>query len=914
MERKLRPIYEAIDARNFKQALRLSTQAAEKAKGPDLLLVHALKALSLERLGKPDEATTLCDEIFKTSPIDEGILQILTPTLRNLGKGSESTAAYEKAWEKRPSDEALAIGYFHGLVREQVYSKQQQVAMKLFKQFNRPKYYYWAVISLVNQVDSGAPAMLLDLAQRMMDKMITDNKLAEYEELWLYLDILRRKGMHADGLKVLAGPLGGLCKILVDRLRAALPFAIAAGLTADVIIISRALLNHFSDDWAILLHYITAVCAGVTTPVSNDCTVLLTACNEPVSAQVDDVAAARVFLKDLQTRAQAEAGVTRRGPFLAEIELESRAGAVEDILAPLLVQYTKLFASRPCCAEDVLPYVRKLTAANSAEVAKAALDAAATGADAVLRKVTMYKVQRAANLLQSDEQAANALFDEYLACIDPAEKLASSERRACDDLALVCAHVLLDRYRDTGRQQLLFDAVHVLEFAFEKSPKNFQYALQLIDCYIQLGAWQAADNLWQFLSVKHIQFDTLSYRVLQPALRLFGFDFAGSLCEDIIQFHFDYHQREAGDYIVAAYRWGSYSKVTEFVQLAETLGSSHMLASAYVEQALLHVLRKPVVGAQPLKALSFVGPRIVNGTTTDNADSPDLKWTPSGRDDSVTPLVGTSASSADATIPLAHRQALLQIRGALARTLHAVHSKQAPDDGELRIARSAAQVLGVQAVTDVVSNRNSDPTSVTQRSVAAVICLIETSALLYMVSTAAAGSDVSTLSNAVEERFKLLQQLLATEAGLADAALQATAGGAVSALSITSTASFAELFGWLVAVLPTWATWVPKVRKPKKGEPPITAGSELRDTLRSLLTTVQSTVKPISAHCSARKKPVDDAAAVGMGECCIAALREKGAKVRSEVIAKVAASHGLSFARAFTLFRDAGLAIAPIKL
>jgi N-terminal acetyltransferase B complex non-catalytic subunit len=58
MDRKLRPIYEAIDARNYKQSLKLCNNFLKKKE--DSQHAKVLKALTLQRLGKSDEAESLC--------------------------------------------------------------------------------------------------------------------------------------------------------------------------------------------------------------------------------------------------------------------------------------------------------------------------------------------------------------------------------------------------------------------------------------------------------------------------------------------------------------------------------------------------------------------------------------------------------------------------------------------------------------------------------------------------------------------------------------------------------------------------------------------------------------------------------------------------------------------------------------
>lgn len=83
--RKVRPIYDALDARNYKQALKLATNALEK--NPKDSLVKSLKAYALERQGKKAEASALCDELKAVVPVDESVLSTISIVLRSLGRG-----------------------------------------------------------------------------------------------------------------------------------------------------------------------------------------------------------------------------------------------------------------------------------------------------------------------------------------------------------------------------------------------------------------------------------------------------------------------------------------------------------------------------------------------------------------------------------------------------------------------------------------------------------------------------------------------------------------------------------------------------------------------------------------------------------------------------------------------------------
>lgn len=83
--RRVRPIYDAFDARNFKVALRLATTALDKS--PKDLLIKSLKALALEKLDRASEANVLANEVKAASPTDETVLATLNLVLRDLGRG-----------------------------------------------------------------------------------------------------------------------------------------------------------------------------------------------------------------------------------------------------------------------------------------------------------------------------------------------------------------------------------------------------------------------------------------------------------------------------------------------------------------------------------------------------------------------------------------------------------------------------------------------------------------------------------------------------------------------------------------------------------------------------------------------------------------------------------------------------------
>jgi hypothetical protein len=81
-ERRLRPLWDAIDTRQYKTALKLTSGL--QVKHPDSSYILALKALVLERTGKSDEALLLCQQARDSGPVDELTLNTLQTVYNRL--------------------------------------------------------------------------------------------------------------------------------------------------------------------------------------------------------------------------------------------------------------------------------------------------------------------------------------------------------------------------------------------------------------------------------------------------------------------------------------------------------------------------------------------------------------------------------------------------------------------------------------------------------------------------------------------------------------------------------------------------------------------------------------------------------------------------------------------------------------
>lgn len=223
-ERRVRPIWDAVDSRQFKTALKLST--ALLSKYPNSPYALALKALILERMGKPDEALSVClnakEHLYSdgTIRIDDLTLSTLQIVFQRLDRLDLATSCYEFACGKFGNHLDLMMGLFNCYVREYSYMKQQQTAIKMYKVVGEERFLLWAVCSIQLQVLCGEGGeKLLVLAEALLKKHIASHSLHEPEALLIYISILEQQAKYGDALEILSGKLGSLLTMEEDKLR-----------------------------------------------------------------------------------------------------------------------------------------------------------------------------------------------------------------------------------------------------------------------------------------------------------------------------------------------------------------------------------------------------------------------------------------------------------------------------------------------------------------------------------------------------------------------------------------------------------------------------------------------------------------------------------------------------------------------
>ncbi|KAI8909049.1 N-acetyltransferase B complex non catalytic subunit-domain-containing protein [Gorgonomyces haynaldii] len=542
VERILRPIYDALDYQNYKQVLQLCNKALKK--GP-MMIVLALKALALARLGLIDESYDILVQLKNAKPTQLAILQTMASALKALSLMEEIVEIYANAVELVPGDEDLANHHFIAICKLGDFKLLQQASMKLTKQFKLPKYYMWTVVSIYMQaLDPNASnrSVLFPLAERMIDKAHKENYIQTFEGLLLYLDILKSQQKYKEALLVLQGPLQKLCKVEndLDHLLIALLEQIEDH--QNVFEKSLGLIKRNPDDWKAHVSLIES------------------------SLKIGQSSQVAETLKSLETS-------DKRGPHLALIKLCHCLGDF-DRMTDCISEYVKKFGTMLICFEDVMPYL------SDCHPKILDLQSLVQPCDTIRNtrlNLTISKIQ-----FHLSEPDHKQYLERYQETIPLGLKLDERERQYGDDYLLLAVYVLL---RNTTLQNIL-ESIAILEYGLERSKFNFSFTILLVRLYIQLGAVGRAHTLYQKLDVKQVQLDSVSF-VMSEDLELFG-DYNKALLVFREALHvYDRNEIETPEMIAQAFRFDTYSKVPEFVDFRDRV--RHSIQRSVFQRQLIRV-------------------------------------------------------------------------------------------------------------------------------------------------------------------------------------------------------------------------------------------------------------------------------------------------------------------------------------
>ncbi|XP_076020070.1 N-alpha-acetyltransferase 25, NatB auxiliary subunit isoform X2 [Genypterus blacodes] len=661
-DRRLRPIYDYLDNGNNKMAIQQADKLLKKHK--DLHCAKVLKAIGLQRTGKQDEAFSLAQEVATLEPTDDNSLQALTILYREMHRPELVTKLYEAAVKKVPLSEEYHSHLFMAYARVGEYKKMQQAGMALYKIVPKNPYYFWSVMSLVMQAISEqdeklSQTMFLPLAERMVEKMVKEEKIEAEAEVQLYFMILERLGKCVEALDVIRGPLGekltselqsreNKCMMLYQRLQR----------WPECNALAHKLLLKNPDDW----HFYPAYFDSLFYLMDQSWSPQEEGEHCSEGAVHYTVAEVVSFVEERIKGEDNKESHPLRGPYLARLELMHRlrerglpeANELGDPFE-LMVQFFGKFGDKPCCITDLKIYLHLLPQEQHVqfinqlsegfelrERGEEGLFAFPEDTKALQRHLCVCQLSRALGLHHSlDADGKLNLIAELKAHYHHGLKFGKNalktELQHSDMYCLMAAHVYVDLWKETGDENMLWQGFGLLQEGLSHSPSNAQFKLLLLLLYCQVGAFEPVVDLYSSLDAKHVQHDTIGYLLTRYAESLGQFAAASQSCNFSLRF-FHSNQKDTSEYIIQAYKYGAFEKIPEFIALRNRLNQSLHFAQVRTERMLLDLfLEADIVLSleESVKAMSLSAEEddIPWDTIRDNRDlTVFTSWNPKDRE------------------------------------------------------------------------------------------------------------------------------------------------------------------------------------------------------------------------------------------------------------------------------------------
>uniref|UniRef100_A0A672SNG6 N-alpha-acetyltransferase 25, NatB auxiliary subunit n=1 Tax=Sinocyclocheilus grahami TaxID=75366 RepID=A0A672SNG6_SINGR len=590
----------------------MAIQQADKLlkKHKDLHCAKVLKAIGLQRTGKQDEAFTLAQEVAVLEPTDDNSLQALTILYREMHRPELVTKLYEAAVRKVPTSEEYHSHLFMAYARVGEYKKMQQAGMALYKIVPKNPYYFWSVMSLVMQAISAqdeklSQTMFLPLAERMVEKMVKEEKIEAEAEVQLYFMILERLGKYVEALEVVQGPLGEkLTSELQSRENKCMMLYRRLERWAECNALSCKLLLKNPDDWQFYILYFDSLFYLIDQSWAPPQEGAHSAEGEVHASTAQAIS----FMEDRIATEEAKESKHLRGPYLACLELirrlrERSCPEAQQLGEPLelMFQFFVKFGDKPCCITDLEIFLDLLTPdQHFINRVMEAVPLGAPGEDGVALPGDTRALQRHLCVTQlsrslGQQHALNTegklglikeLKAHYRHGLQFGKSCLKTELQFSDMYCLMAAHVYIDLWLETGESNMLWQCLGLLEEGLSHSSSNAQFKLLLLLLYCRLGAFEPVVDLYSSLDAKHVQHDTIGYLLTRYAESLGQFAAASQSCNFSLRF-FHSNQKDTSEYIIQAYKYGAFEKIPEFIAFRNRLNHSLHFAQARTERMLL---------------------------------------------------------------------------------------------------------------------------------------------------------------------------------------------------------------------------------------------------------------------------------------------------------------------------------------
>lgn len=151
----------------------------------------------------------------------------------------------------------------------------------------------------------------------------------------------------------------------------------------------------------------------------------------------------------------------------------------------------------------------------------------------------------------------------------------------------------------------LVEALCLLNYLLSNSPSNFHAKLLCLQIYHHIGCSYGAQKMYESLNFKFIQLDSMGY-LHSARLAASGMPvLAKSVFEPTLKFFTNSH-KEGHEYISMCYKYGSFSKLQEFMDFHERLSHSFQYSMTSVDALVLELVCMSGTLDQNLNAFKFL--------------------------------------------------------------------------------------------------------------------------------------------------------------------------------------------------------------------------------------------------------------------------------------------------------------------
>lgn len=135
----------------------------------------------------------------------------------------------------------------------------------------------------------------------------------------------------------------------------------------------------------------------------------------------------------------------------------------------------------------------------------------------------------------------------------------------------------------------LIEALCLLNYLLSNSPSNFHAKLLCLQIYQILGCGWGAQKTYESLDIKHVQLDSMGYLHCAQLPILGIYSLAKPLYDSTLKF-FTASYKESLEYLAMCYKFGSFSKLQEFMDFRDRLSNSLHYALISAEALLVEMI------------------------------------------------------------------------------------------------------------------------------------------------------------------------------------------------------------------------------------------------------------------------------------------------------------------------------------